>query len=81
MGVLILLSGIFGLAAYTIRFLKTNRDELPVAIIFTTGTGVFVAIYTSNDARSIRQALNPNVFVVWFYVFDGVVLSPIIFYK
>ena len=64
LGVLILLSGIFGLAAYNMRFLKTNRDRLPVALIFATATGTFVAIYTAYDAWGIRQSLNPIIFVV-----------------
>ena len=81
LGVLILLSGIFGLAAYNMRFLKTNRDRLPVALIFATATGAFLAIYTAYDAWGIRQAPNPVVFVVWFYVVDGLVLPPVMFYK
>ena len=81
LGILILLSGIFGLVAYNMRFLKTNRDRLPIALIFATATGAFVAIYTAYDAWGIRQALNPVVFVVWFYVVDGLVLPPVMFYK
>ena len=81
LGVLILLSGIFGLAAYNLRFLETNRDRLPVALIFATATGAFVAIYRAYGAWGIRQALNPIVFVVWFYVVDGLVLPPVMFYK
>ena len=79
--VLILLSGMCGLTAYNMRFLKTNRDTLPVALIFATATGGFVAIYTAYDAWGIRQALNPIVFEVWFYVVEGLVLPPLMLYE
>ena len=53
----IMLSGIFGLAIYNIRFLKTNRDTFPVAMIFATATVVFTAIYTAYDAWASARRL------------------------
>ena len=81
LGVFILLSGIFGLALFNMRFLETNRNTLPMALTFAAATGAFVAIYTAYDAWGIRQAINPLVFVVWFYVVDGIALPPVIFFK
>lgn len=80
-GVAILLGGIFGLAAYNLMFLKIARDTLPMALTFAVATGAFVALYTAYDAWGIRQAVNPFVFIVWFFVIDGIALPPFIFFR
>ena len=63
-GVWIMLSGIFGLAIYNIRLLKTNRDTLPVAMIFATATVVFTAIYTAYDAWASARRL--TILFLWY---------------
>ena len=80
-GVAILLGGIFGLAAYNLMFLKIARDTLPMALAFAVATGAFVALYTAYDAWGIRQAVNPFVFIFWFFVIDGIALPPFIFFR
>ncbi len=72
MGVVVLLCGIFGLAAYNFIFLESNRETFGPALVFAIATGFFVALYTTYDAYGIRAAENPFTFLVWFFVVDGV---------
>ena len=76
-GVLVLMSGIFGLAAYNYRYLEGGRDTLSVALAYAVVTGLFVAIYTTFDAYGIRATPNPFTFIFWFFMIDGIVF-PII---
>ncbi len=76
-GVVVLLSGIFGLAIYNMIYLETARDTLGIAMVFAVITGLFVALYTTYDAYGIRLAQNPMTFLAWFFLIDGV-LFPII---
>lgn len=78
-GVLILLSGIFGLAAYNWAYLETARDTLKSALLLAVGTGLFVALYTTYDAYGIRATANPFTFLAWFFFIDGL-LMPVIAY-
>jgi drug/metabolite transporter (DMT)-like permease len=71
LGVAVLLSGIFGLAAYNLRHVTIDRDRLWPALGFAVLTGAFVAIYTTYDAYGIRATANPFTFLAWFFVIDG----------
>jgi drug/metabolite transporter (DMT)-like permease len=77
LGVLVLTSGIFGLAIYNLIFLETERDTLKLAIGLAVFTGLLVALYTTYDAYGIRAAADPFTFLAWFFMFDGVAM-PII---
>ena len=79
LGVAVLLAGIFGLALYNMMFLQTGRDTLGMAMVFAIATGIFVAVYTTFDAYGIRAATDPFTFIAWFFLFDGLLLPPIIF--
>ncbi len=74
LGVAVLLSGIFGLAVYNLRYLEVNRENLPSALMLAVATGLFVALYTTYDAYGIRAAADPFTFLAWFFMLDGVVL-------
>nr|WP_196780546.1 EamA family transporter [Roseovarius gahaiensis] len=74
LGVAVLLSGIFGLALYNLRYLDVNRENLPIALVLAVFTGMFVALYTTYDAYGIRAAADPFTFLAWFFMIDGVVL-------
>ncbi len=74
LGVAVLLSGIFGLAAYNLRKLETRRDTLPAALGIAVMTGLFVALYTTYDAYCIRATENPFTFLAWFFMIDGLTL-------
>ena len=76
-GVAVLLLGIFGLAAYNLRHLETERDTLHVALGLAVLTGLFVALYTTYDAYGIRATENPFTFLAWFFMIDGIVMPLI----
>ena len=81
LGVVVLLSGIFGLAIYNMIFLTTARDTLPAALAFAFATGLFVALYTTYDAYGIRATENPFTFLAWFFFLDGLTMPPIAWLK
>ena len=67
LGVLTLLTGIFGLAAYNFAFLVTDCATLRPALVLAVATGLFVALYTTYDAYGIRAAADPFTFLAWFF--------------
>jgi drug/metabolite transporter (DMT)-like permease len=73
-GVLVLTMGIFGLAAYNFRTVTIDRATMMAALLFALLTGLWVAAYTNYDAYGIRQAADPMVFLVWFFVIDGLTM-------
>ena len=68
LGVLVLLSGIFGLAIYNLRTIQLSRDTLVPALWFAVATGGMVAVYTTYDAYAIRAVPDPFTFLAWFFV-------------
>ena len=78
-GVVVLLTGIFGLAAYNLLFLIVDRDLLPAALLLAFITGGFVAAYTTYDAFGIRATADPFTFLAWFFLIDSFVM-PIVAY-
>ncbi|MFP4274487.1 MAG: SMR family transporter [Paracoccaceae bacterium] len=79
LGVAVLLSGIFGLAAYNLAFLVPARETLPAALTLAVLTGIFVALYTTWDAYGIRATADPFTFLAWFFFLDGIVLPGFIY--
>ncbi len=71
LGVLVLRTGIFGLAVYNMIFLVSERDTLNAALGLAVLTGLFVALYTTYDAYGIRATTNPFTFLAWFFLIDG----------
>lgn len=74
LGVLLLSSGILGLAGYNLRFLTLGRATLLPALGFALATGVMVAVYTTYDAWGIRATANPFTFLAWFFFLDGLAM-------
>ena len=72
LGVLVLLSGIFGLALYNLRTIEVARDTLVPALWLAAGTGGLVALYTTYDAYAIRAIPDPFTFLAWFFVICSV---------
>ena len=70
-GMAVLLSGIFGLAAYNLRHVTVGRDTLVPALGLAVLTGAFVALYTTYDAYGIRATADPITFLAWFFFIDG----------
>nr|WP_321510605.1 DMT family transporter [uncultured Celeribacter sp.] len=74
LGVLVLISGIFGLAVYNLRTIKVGRDTMVPALMLAVLTGSFVALYTTYDAYGIRSTADPFTFLAWFFFLDGLVM-------
>ena len=72
LGVAVLLSGIFGLAAYNMAYLVTDRATLGPALMLAVATGLFVALYTTYDAYGIRAASDPFTFLAWFFFITAI---------
>lgn len=70
-GVMVLLSGIFGLAIYNLRTMTVGRETLKPALALAVLTGGFVALYTTYDAYGIRATADPFTFLAWFFLLDG----------
>ena len=79
LGVAVLMSGIFGLAAYNYIFLELDRATLVPALWLAVATGLFVALYTTYDAYGIRATADPFTFLAWFFVIDGIAMPPVAF--
>ncbi|MEM8578606.1 MAG: EamA family transporter [Pseudomonadota bacterium] len=77
LGVLVLMAGIFGLAAYNLRHTQAERDTMPAALALAVITGLFVALYTTIDAYGIRATENPFTFLAWFFFLDGLFMPPV----
>ena len=75
-GVAVLVLGLFGLALYNAVYLIEDRATLRAALGFALVTGLFVALYTTYDAYGIRSAQDPFVFLIWFFVLDGLSMPP-----
>lgn len=74
LGVAVLLAGIYGLAAYNLRYLETERSTLPMALGLAVLTGLCVAFYTTYDAYGIRATADPFTFLAWFFMLDGIAM-------
>lgn len=77
LGVAVLVTGIFGLAAYNYRHLQVARDTLVTALMLAVVTGFFVALYTTYDAYGIRSTPDPFTFLAWFFVVDSLAMPPL----
>ncbi|MFN3937808.1 MAG: EamA family transporter [Gemmobacter sp.] len=74
LGLAVLLTGIFGLAAYNMVHVKVDRATLLPALGLAVLTGGFVALYTTFDAYGIRATADPFTFLAWFFVIDGLIM-------
>ncbi|WP_108484674.1 DMT family transporter [Oceaniglobus ichthyenteri] len=77
LGVAVLLSGIFGLAAYNLIHIQLQRETLVPALLIALATGAMVAIYTTYDAYAIRATPNPFTFLAWFFVITAIDFPPL----
>lgn len=75
-GVAVLVLGLFGLALFNAVYLIEDRTTLRAALGFALVTGLFVALYPTYDAYGIPAAQDPFVFLVWFFVLDGLSTPP-----
>lgn len=80
LGVMTLLSGIYGLAFYNLRTITVDRETLVPALWLAVLTGLFVAAYTTYDAYGIRAANDPFTFLAWFFFLDGMTMPLLAYY-
>ncbi|MGJ8547038.1 MAG: EamA family transporter [Sulfitobacter sp.] len=80
LGVAVLVSGIFGLAAYNLVYLQAARETLHAALGLAVLTGLTVALYTTYDAYGIRATDDPFTFLAWFFVVDSLTM-PILAWR
>ena len=78
-GLLILLSGIFGLAIYNLVTNEVDRKTLNMALGLAFCTGLFVALYTTYDAYGIRNSADPFTFVAWLFLIDSFAIPIVAF--
>ncbi|WP_417279443.1 DMT family transporter [Celeribacter sp.] len=81
LGVMVLISGIFGLAIYNLRTITVGRDTMVPALMLAVLTGAFVALYTTYDAYGIRSTADPFTFLAWFFFLDGLVMPVVAFLR
>jgi len=55
------------------------RDTLSMGLKFAVATSKFVALYKAYDAWGIRHTMHPFVFIVWFFVLNGIALPLLSF--
>ncbi|RYH09114.1 DMT family transporter [Tropicimonas sp. IMCC6043] len=67
LGVLVLVTGIFGLAVYNLIHVEIDRETLVPALWLALATGATVALYTTYDAFGIRTTPDPFTFLAWFF--------------
>ena len=80
-GMAVLLSGIFGLAAYNLRTITLDRNTMVPALALALITGGFVALYTTYDAYGIRATANPFTFLAWFFLLDSFFMPLVTFHR
>jgi len=61
--------------------LEASRETLPTALVLAVCTGGFVALYTTIDAYGIRVAVDPIAFMMSFFLFDSLSITPYAFYR
>jgi drug/metabolite transporter (DMT)-like permease len=69
LGVGLLVTGIFGLAAWNLAQVSHGREQMIPALGY--------AIYTTYDAYGIRATADPFTFLAWFFMIDGVFIPVI----
>ncbi len=79
-GVLVLVAGILGLAAWNLAHVQVNRDTLVPALWLAVATGAFVACYTTYDAYGIRATADPFTFLAWLLMVEGF-LMPVMTWR
>ncbi len=77
-GVLMLSGGILALAALNLREEHIDAARLRAALALALLTGLVVALYTTYDAYTIRQAADPFTFLVWFFFLEAVLFPTLL---
>jgi drug/metabolite transporter (DMT)-like permease len=76
-GLMLLVCGILGLAAWNLVHVTIDRATMVPALGLAVLTGAMVAIYTTYDAYGIRATADPFTFLAWFFMLDGIFIPLI----
>lgn len=79
LGIFLVIAGIVSLAWRSRNGSQGPSD--PRAILYATGTSLFIAGYTLNDGLGGRIAQNPNVYVIWLFALDGFTFAAIALWR
>jgi len=69
---------LLGIAIISLSILSmalSSRSGNGWGILFSILTGIAIAAYTLIDAKGSRMSPHPLTFIVWFFIFDSVVIS------
>lgn len=69
---------LLGIAVISLAILSmalSARNGNGRGIMFALLTGVAIAVYTLIDAKGSRMSPHPLTFIVWFFLFDSIVIS------
>jgi drug/metabolite transporter (DMT)-like permease len=76
-GLMLLVGGILGLAAWNLVHVTVDRATMVPALGLAALTGAMVAAYTTFDAYGIRATADPFTFLAWFFMLDGIFIPVI----
>lgn len=69
------LSGVAVISVSILSMAFEGRGGNGRGLIFAVLTGVMIAAYTLIDARGVRMGETAATFIIWFFLFDSVVIS------
>jgi drug/metabolite transporter (DMT)-like permease len=70
---------LFGVAlvSFGLVFIAAERRPAHAGMVAAIGAGMLTTAYTLLDAYAVRASPNLWTFVIWFFVFDGLIMSTI----
>lgn len=68
----------FGIAAFAFERFRAGEPRHRRGLVLAVCTGCIVATYTMLDAVGLRTAPDPNTFIVWLFVLDGLFVSSLV---
>lgn len=66
-----------GLVSFGLLFIAAERRPAYSGMVVAIVAGVLTTAYTLLDAYAVRTSPNLWTFVIWFFVFDGIIMSAI----
>lgn len=64
---------IISLAILSMAFSAPSGNAIGLA--FAVLTGIAIAVYTLIDAKGTRMSEHPATFIIWFFIFDSLIIS------
>lgn len=67
-----------GIAAFALDRIRISNPEHRKGIALAVCTGGIIAVYTLLDGIGLKTAQDPNTYIVWLFVLDGLFVSSIV---